>query len=417
MLLGVIADDFTGATDIAGFLVAGGVRTTQSIGVPDDDLDVEAEAVVISLKSRSCPADQAVRDSLAALSWLRNRDCPQFFQKYCSTFDSTAAGNIGPVADGLLDELREDLSVICPALPVNGRTVYSGYLFVHGVLLAESGMRFHPVNPMTDSSLVRLMEAQARGTCGVITADTVDEGAEAVRRALSEIRSSGRRYAVLDTLKTAHLDVLGDAVGDMTLVTGGSGLAAGMAKTWGDRLVAPEKAADAGRPEGRKAVVLSGSCSEMTRAQVAAYESIAPALALDIAKCLDNPTYPDEIADWVLARGSGRWAPLVYATTDPKTLGAVQDRFGNDASMAVERTFASLAQRLAETGFDRFIVAGGETSGAVVQALGIRGLHIGPQIAPGVPWVRAVDKSYSMALKSGNFGRERFFFECQEDGA
>ena len=438
MLLGIIADDFTGAADIAGFLVANGTSTTQIIGVPPDDLDVEAEAVVISLKSRSCPASQAVADSRAALAWLRNRNCRQFYLKYCSTFDSTAGGNIGPVTDALLDDLDDDFTVICPALPVNQRTVYNGYLFVNGVPLAESSMRFHPINPMTDSSLVRLMEAQAAGTCGVVTWETVERGEWEVRRALDEIRGAGRRYAVLDTLNTAHLDVLGRAVGDLTFVTGGSGLAAGMARSWAEtgQLARRDPAetgqptrrdsaetgqparrdpADAGRPTGREAVVLAGSCSEMTRAQVSAYMAAAPARALDVGKCLDDPAYPHEISEWVLSVRGGRWAPIVYATADPETLRDIQERFGPEAGVAVEGTLAALAQLLAGEGFDRFIVAGGETAGAVVQALGITAFHVGPQISPGVPWVRAVDGSYSFALKSGNFGQEQFFFDCQED--
>jgi uncharacterized protein YgbK (DUF1537 family) len=414
MLLGVIADDFTGATDIAGFLVASGVSTTQVIGVPSDDLDVSAEAVVVSLKSRSCPPAQAVAESLASLAWLRRRGCPQVFQKYCSTFDSTPAGNIGPVADALLDTMGADFTVVCPALPVNGRTIYNGYLFVNGVPLAESGMRHHPVTPMTDSSLVRLMDAQSKGTTGVVSFDTVETGVDAVRRALDELRRAGRRYAVLDALTNAHLDTLGAAVADMALVTGGSGLVPGMAKMWADRLSDPAHAADAGRPRGRKGIVIAGSCSQMTNRQVAAYRTEAPAFVVDPARCVDDPqAYAGELAGWVTSAEGGRWAPLVYATTDPQQLHDIQDRFGQRAGEAIESTFAALAARLGEAGFDRFIVAGGETSGAVVQALGVKGLHIGPQIAPGVPWVRAVDKPYSLALKSGNFGAERFFFDCQ----
>jgi 3-dehydrotetronate 4-kinase len=416
MLLGVIADDFTGATDIAGFLVANGVSTSQIIGVPADGLVVEAEAVVISLKSRSCPPEQAVAESLASLAWLRRCGCPQIFQKYSSTFDSTAAGNIGPVADALLDALGQDFTVVCPALPVNGRTVYHGYLFVSGVPLAESGMRHHPVTPMTDSSLVRLMERQSKGTCGVVTADTVDAGVEAVRRSLDDLRQAGRRYAVLDALTTAHLKVLGRAVADMALVTGGSGLAAGMAKAWADRLVDPQRAAEAGRPTGCKPVVLAGSCSEMTNRQVAHYLEQAPAFAVEEERCLaDAAAYAGEIAAWVTTQRSRRWAPLVYATTEPQRLKGIQRRHGVAVSLAIEATFAALARHLGDAGFDRFIVAGGETSGAVVQALGVRGLHIGPQIAPGVPWVRAIDKPYSLALKSGNFGQPSFFFDCQAD--
>lgn len=416
MLIGVIADDFTGATDIAGFLVSCGVATTQLIGVPPADLAVEAEAVVISLKSRSCPADEAVADSLAALAWLRARDCPRIYQKYCSTFDSTRKGNIGPVADALLDALGADFTVICPALPVNGRTIYNGYLFVGDVLLEDSGMRDHPINPMTDSSLVRLMEAQSIGRAGVVTAAVVARGPAAVKAELDALRAAGKRYAVLDALTDAHLDTLGAAVADMPLVTGGSGLAAGMAKAWRRRNQDPSRAAAAGAPQPGRGVVISGSASQMTNRQVAEYKAKAPSFPVDPVRCLaDQAGYAREMAAWVQAQPRAGLAPLLYATTDATTLKDIQARFGAAASMAIEATFAALARQLAEAGFTRFVVAGGETSGAVVQALGVSGFHIGPQIAPGVPWVRAVDKPYSLALKSGNFGAPSFFFDCQPE--
>lgn len=411
MRLGVIADDFTGATDIAGFLVANGLRTVQLNDVPPADLQVEADAVVISLKTRSCPVAEAVAQSLAALEWLRARGCPQFFFKYCSTFDSTPQGNIGPVTDALLDSLGEDFTVICPVLPVNGRTIYNGYLFVNGVPLDESGMRHHPVTPMTDSNLMRLMDAQSRGRTGNVPSTVMDRGADAVRAALEELKAKGFRYAVLDALNDAHLVTMGQAVADMRLVTGGSGLADGMARAWGGS----DDAASTGRPAKGRAVILSGSCSQMTNAQVAAYRDAAPALAVSVERCLSEPGYADELAAWVEAQPADALAPLVFATTPPETLKALQARFGAaEASAAVERVFGALAQRLQAKGFNQFIVAGGETSGIVTQSLGIGGFHIGPQIAPGVPWVRAIGRPLSLALKSGNFGGERFFFEAQD---
>jgi 3-dehydrotetronate 4-kinase len=415
MRLGIIADDFTGATDIAGFLVANGLSTIQLNGVPDKALQVEADAVVISLKSRSCPVDEAISMSLQALDWLVARDCEQFFFKYCSTFDSTAKGNIGPVTDALLDALGEDFTVVCPALPVNGRTIYNGYLFVNGVPLNESGMRHHPVTPMLDANLMRLMEAQSKGKCGNVKSDDVDLGVEAVRSSLDKLRADGNRYAVLDVLNSAHVETVGRAVAGMKLVTGGSGLADGMAKAWTERLSDPEQAAAAGKPSGKRAVVLSGSCSQMTNAQVALYKQSAPSQAVDVVRCLNDAGYADELFAWITSQPAGDHAPLIYATTDPANLGEIQKKFGADkASAAVERVFGKLATLLANEGFDTFIVAGGETSGIVVQSLGVTGFHIGPQIAPGVPWVRAVDRPISLALKSGNFGKERFFFDAQQ---
>lgn len=411
MRLGVIADDFTGATDIAGFLVANGLRTVQLNGIPAADLPVDADAVVISLKSRSCPVEEAVSQSLASLAWLRDRGCPQFFFKYCSTFDSTPKGNIGPVTDALLDALAEDFTVICPVLPVNGRTIYSGYLFVNGVPLHESSMRHHPVTPMTDSNLMRLMDAQARGRTGNVPSSVMDKGVAALRAALAELKASGFRYAVLDALNDAHLTIMGQALEGMRLVTGGSGLADGMTRVWG----AKADAAAGSRPPRGNAVILSGSCSEITNAQVAAYRAAAPALPVSVERCIADAAYPEELVAWAVAQPRDGLAPLLYATTPPERVKELQDRFGaEEASTAVERVFGILARRLLEAGFDQFIVAGGETSGVVTQSLGIGGFHIGPQIAPGVPWVRAIGKPLSLALKSGNFGGERFFFDAQE---
>ncbi|MCQ4160639.1 four-carbon acid sugar kinase family protein [Roseomonas sp. GC11] len=413
--LGVIADDFTGATDIAGFLVANGLRTIQLNDVPDAALQVEADAVVISLKTRSCDPAEAVRQSLAALDWLRARQCQQFFFKYCSTFDSTPRGNIGPVTDALLAALGQDFTVICPVLPVNGRTIYCGHLFVNGVPLDESGMRHHPVTPMTDSSIMRLMEAQAQGKAGNVPAQVLDQGVEAVRAALAALKAQGVRYAVLDALNDRHLEVMGQAVADMPLVTGGSGLADGMARAWTSLHGEAGAAAAAGRPPKGRAVVISGSCSQMTNAQVAAYRAAAPSLLVEVERCIAEPGYAQELAAWVEAQEESALAPLVFATTDPAQLKKIQERFGAaEASTAVEHVFGEVAKLLRQRGFDQFIVAGGETSGVVTQSLGIRGFHIGPQIAPGVPWVRAVEMPVSLALKSGNFGAERFFFEAQE---
>lgn len=411
MKIGVIADDFTGATDIAGFLVAGGLTTVQMIGVPGDDVFSDAEAVVISLKSRSNPVEEAVADSLAALDWLRAQGCQQIFQKYCSTFDSTPQGNIGPVTDALMAALETDMTVICPSLPVNGRSVYMGHLFVGQELLQNSGMRHHPITPMTDSSLIRLMEAQAKGRCGLVPAAIIDKGSEAVQQRIAALRDEGCRYAVLDTLSDAQLEILGGAVKDMPLVTGGSGLGGGIAKALGGTI---NESAAAGAPLDGRGVVISGSCSEMTNQQVGFYRELAPTMDVDVERCLtDAESYGAELAAWVLDQPSGRLSPMITATAPLDRLREIQSRHGKTAAEAVEHAFAAAARKLAESGIIRFVVAGGETSGAVTQALGVTGFAIGPQIAPGVPWVRAVNRDLSLALKSGNFGQREFFLECQ----
>lgn len=412
--LGVIADDFTGATDIAGFLVANGLRTVQLNGVQAlRDAPEDVDAVVVSLKSRSNPAAEAVEQSLAALRFLREAGAGRFYFKYCSTFDSTPAGNIGPVTDALLAELGQDFTVVCPALPVNGRTTYQGYLFVGNVPLHESGMRNHPVTPMTDSNLMRLMEGQSEGRAGNVPASVVDQGADAVREALADLRRSGVRYAVLDAIHDEHLRTLGDAVADLTLVTGGSGLGGAIARATAS---GARPAQEAWTPGEGRGVVLSGSCSVMTNRQVEHYREQAPAFAVSVDRLLKDPAgYAAEVREWVLAQPADGPAPLVYATARPEEVRRLQETYGASVtSAAVEQLFADLASALAEAGVTRFIVAGGETSGSVTTALGVSGFHVGPQIAPGVPWVRSLDRRIDLALKSGNFGDVDFFTTAQQ---
>ena len=414
MLLGVIADDFTGATDIAGFLVENGMRTVQLNGIPKEEIDVNADAVVISLKSRSCPVDEAINDSVAALKWLQAKGCQQFYFKYCSTFDSTAEGNIGPVTDALLAELGEEFTMVCPALPVNGRTVYNGHLFVFQDLLSDSGMRNHPVTPMTDSSLIRMMDAQSQGTSGLVNFQVIEQGSQAVTERFEELKAQGNRYAVVDAFNAGHLVTLGQAAKSLKLVTGGSGLAAGIAKNWVEHLEDQSNAKQAGNPEKAAAVVFSGSCSVMTNQQVAVYKEKAPHFAIDVKACLTDESYSNQVFDWVMTNIESEFAPLVYATADATALKAIQQEFGAQASShAVEQFFSQLAIKLQQHGVKNFIVAGGETSGVVTQSLAVKGFHIGPQIAPGVPWVKSVEGELSLALKSGNFGDENFFAKAQ----
>lgn len=427
MVLGVIADDFTGATDIASFLVQNGLSTVQINGVPSGKLDTDADAIVISLKSRSCPADQAVHDSLQALKWLQQQGAERFYFKYCSTFDSTAKGNIGPVTDALLHALGETQTVMSPALPVNGRTVYKGHLFVMDQLLSDSGMRNHPVTPMTDSNLLRLIESQAEGKAGLIDAQTLESGVEKVQQKLAKLAQENIRYVVLDALNEEHLVIQGEALSAMKLVTGGSGLAIGVARaavkarqnkeTAQQQGEEQQQAQAAGYPGGERAVVLSGSCSTMTNAQVAKYRQQAPSKAIEIAAVLENVQgYATQLCDWIAQNSAQSLAPLLYATADNEALKKIQQQYGaQKSSEAIEHLFSLIVSELKNRGWQRFIVAGGETSGVVAQTLGIDVFHIGPVISPGVPWVKAVNQPISLALKSGNFGDENFFARAQTE--
>jgi uncharacterized protein YgbK (DUF1537 family) len=409
--LAAIADDFTGATDLASTLVAEGMRVVQVLGLPDEQTDIgDADAVVVALKSRTCDPGLAVRQSLTACDWLRGRGAGQIVFKYCSTFDSTARGNIGPVADALLEATGTPLALVCPAFPANGRTVYKGTLFVHDLPLAESSMKDNPLTPMRESSLIRLMEAQSGHRCGLIPWQTVRAGEEAVRARVAELAAAGHRYAVADALTDDDLRLLGAAARDHGLVTGGSGIATGLpGNLRGAGRIGAADAPSLPRAAGR-ALVLAGSCSTATREQIAQVRNIWPIRKIDVDAAAAGR---DEVAAAVAwADAQPAESPvLVYGSADPDEVAATQARYGAErAGALVEDTLGGIARLLHGKGFDRIIVAGGETSGAVVTALGAAALRIGPQIAPGVPWCEAMGATpLALALKSGNFGSETFF--------
>ncbi|WP_456269837.1 four-carbon acid sugar kinase family protein [Kushneria sp. AK178] len=418
-LLGCIADDFTGATDLASQLVSIGMRTVQTIGVPDEGLADElqnVDAVVVALKSRTIAAPEAVAQSLAALEWLRARGCEQFYFKYCSTFDSTAEGNIGPVTDALMAALDVPFTVACPALPANRRTVYNGYLFAGGVPLNESGMQDHPLTPMTDANLVRVMGSQTRHRVGLVEFDCVRQSSEAVRHRFDTLQADGVGVAILDAIEQRDLEVLGEACRDLTLVTAGSGLALGLGARWADQLTG-DNAAQLPAVPGREAL-LSGSCSRATLAQVEHAKRHYPHYFLDAQKLAAH--YRDEVdAALALCREQLDQGPvLIYASASPETVKAAQQALGvQQAGEIVERALGEIAEALVEElGVRRLLVAGGETAGSVVSALNVKGLQIGPSIDPGVPWTVTLGtgERLSLALKSGNFGSEDFMTKAWE---
>jgi uncharacterized protein YgbK (DUF1537 family) len=412
LLLGSIADDFTGATDLANTLVRQGMRTVQLIDVPDAATKLpDADAVVVALKSRTIPAADAVNQSLAALAWLERQGARQILFKYCSTFDSTDEGNIGPVADALLDRLGSDFTVFCPAFPENGRTIYKGYLFVADVLLSESGMRDHPLTPMRDPSLVRVLQRQTRHKVGLVPYATVSKGAPAISAAFAELRGKGFRHAVIDAVGDGDLLALGAAVADLRLITGGSGIALGLPENFRRAgLLARTESADALPIVRGLAAVISGSCSPATLAQVAAMRAQRPVFDIDPLAIAGGADVVGAALDFA-AREIGSGPVLISASAPPEQVRAVQEKLGRErAGTLVEEALAEIARRLVERGVRRLVVAGGETSGAVVKALGIKGLRIGPQIDPGVPWTASLgEPALLLALKSGNFGGVDFF--------
>ncbi len=410
-LLGCIADDFTGATDLANMLVRGGMRTVQSIGIPNADVlaDLDADAIVIALKSRTIPAAEAVEESLAALHWLQARGCEQIFFKYCSTFDSTAAGNIGQVSEALLAKLGSDFTLACPAFPENGRTIFRGHLFVQDQLLNECGMQNHPLTPMTDANLVRVLQSQTRLKVGLLRYDSVSQGVEKVRARIAELRAEGVNMAIADALSDADLHTLGAACADLPLLTGGSGLALGLPENF--RKAGKLRDVDAAKLEDISGgeVVLAGSASVATNGQVAAWlEANRPALRVDpLALAEGKPVVEEALA---FARDASQTV-LIYATSSPEEVKAVQQKLGVErAGALVEEALGQIAHGLLQAGVRRFVVAGGETSGAVVQALGVQLLKIGAQIDPGVPATQSTGaQPLALALKSGNFGSRDFF--------
>lgn len=419
MLIGCIADDLTGATDLGVTLAREGLSVTQLNGVPGADLQVpQADAVVVALKSRTNAPEEAVAWSLAALDWLRKQGAERIYFKVCSTFDSTPRGNIGPVAEALLTALDADFTVATPAYPRNGRTVYLGHLFVGSELLSDSGMRNHPLTPMTDANLVRVLAAQTRGRVELVSYADVEAGAEAVAARITALRANGVRHAVLDATRDAHLEAAGAACLDLALTTGGAGLGMGLARA----LVAQgrvKRGAQARLPVlDSPAVLLSGSCSGATLAQIDAVKNDYPGFRLEPEKLAAGAAHLDAALAWAYPK-LGETPILLYASAPPSSVSQARDALGQArAAQLVEDAFRRIARELAAKGVRRFVVAGGETSGAVVEALGVRALAIGPEIAPGVPWTWAVaGEPFQLALKSGNFGGPDFFRRAFEVAA
>ncbi len=406
MLLGCIADDFTGASDLANTLAKGGMATTQFVGVPEGAADAACEAGVVALKSRTIPVGEAIAQSLQALDWLQAQGCRQILFKYCSTFDSTPEGNIGPVAEALLDRLG-GIAVVCPVFPATGRTLFNGHLFVGDRLLSETGMRDHPLTPMTDPDIRRWLRRQTKGEVGLVPYATVRTGAAAIRTALSAEQAAGRRLAVADAVTDEDLVSIGEAIADHQLVTGGSGIALGL----------PANFRKAGLLSGRgttftgssgPVVALSGSCSQQSLRQVQQFEASHPALAIAPDAAMAGTIDAAKAFAWAMERLDSY--PMIYSSAAPDAVKAAQVRFGREAVAGrIEHLFAELAARLAQAGVTRIVVGGGETSGAVATALGGKAFAIGPEIDPGVPALAVEGSPVRLALKSGNFGAVDFY--------
>ncbi|MEM9044710.1 MAG: 3-oxo-tetronate kinase [Pseudomonadota bacterium] len=403
MLLGCIGDDFTGSSDLGNTLAKEGMRTVVYSGVPQTGAEPEVEAGVVALKSRTIPVKEAVSQSLAALEWLQAQGCTQFLFKYCSTFDSTPEGNIGPVAEALADRLSARGVIVCPAFPGTGRSVYQGHLFVGDRLLNQSGMESHPLTPMTDADLRRWLGPQTKLAVGHVPSATVFQGADAIRQALL---AAEEPLLVVDAIRDEDLYAIGAAASEQPLLTGGSGIAMGLPANFRSKGLI----GDAGltwRGEQGPCAILSGSCSQATRRQIAHHKTRYPTMEVPAESVMSGEVTAETVASWILATTD---LPLAYTSADPGTVAAAQDQFGREAvATRIEGLFAETAQLLCDRGLNRLIAAGGETSGAVVEGLGLSTMEIGPEIDPGVPAMRATGRPLTFALKSGNFGGDDFF--------
>jgi len=410
LLLGCIADDFTGATDLANNLVRAGMRVVQTIGVPNAPLSAEVDAVVVALKSRTISPQDAIDQSLQALQWLQGQGAQQIYFKYCSTFDSTAQGNIGPVTEALMHALQTDFTIATPAFPDNGRTVFKGYLFVGDVLLNESGMQHHPLTPMVDANLVRVMQAQCKSKVGLLSHKTIAQGTASIGQEITNLKQQGVRIAIVDAVSNDDLMRLGPALKGMPLVTAGSGVAIGLPQNFG--LSPTPQASVLPKASGLQAVV-SGSCSQATNRQVANFKASGrPTFLIDPLHLKGSW---EDLVQEALAWAQGHLATgpvLVYSTATPESVQAVQSQLGVEAAgHQVEQALAAIARGLLQQGVHQLVLAGGETSGACVQALSIEQLQIGLQIDPGVPWCHTDTPmgGVHITLKSGNFGTDDFF--------
>jgi uncharacterized protein YgbK (DUF1537 family) len=414
ILLGCIADDFTGATDLANNLVRSGMRTLQTIGIPETSNVAPVDAVVVSLKTRTIPVDEAIEQALSALAWLKASGAQQIYFKYCSTFDSTANGNIGPVAEALMRALDTDFTIATPAFPENKRFVFQGHLFLGDQLLNESGMQNHPLTPMHDSNLVRVLQSQSKLPIGLIDYQCVNEGSQSIEAKFQDLRLNSVGIAIVDAISNQDLFEIGRACKSLPLVTGASGIAIGLPQNF---FLSEASQAELLPVATGLQAILSGSCSQASNVQVATFiKAGLPAYQINPLHLANNPDTIQHAIDWAVAHFE-QGPILIYSTADPDAVKAIQNQLGiSEAGNLIENALAAIAQGLVAAGVRQLIVAGGEVSGACVQALGIKQLQIGSQIDPGVPWCYAnseiIDnQGIHLALKSGNFGSPDFFIK------
>ena len=415
--LGCIADDYTGASDLANTLTKCGLRTVQTIGIPADSFSLpNVSVVVVSLKIRSIAAAEAVAQARAADAWLRKRGASHVMYKICSTFDSTDEGNIGPVLDALRTDAGEAIAVVTPAFPETARTVYQGNLFVGAVPLNESPLKDHPLNPMRDANLVRVLARQSRSKVGLVDLKTVVAGAAAIRARLADLAKEGNGAAIADAVFERDLEAIGAAALERSVSIGASGLGLGLARGLiASGAVASTATETMGAPVGGRVACLAGSCSQATLTQIERAEQAMPVLRLDPDGLVDRPQEVQRALAWA-GEHLDRGPILLASSAAPDRVAAVQARHGRaETGHAIEQAMATIASGLLDRGARRLVIAGGETAGAVVDRLAIPAFLVGPEIAAGVPVLRTIGAKPAemvLVLKSGNFGGPDFFMDA-----
>ncbi len=408
MLIGVIGDDFTGSSDIANNLKKAGMSVTMYTGIPKDLNKKEtSQAAVIALKIRTAPIKKAVKESLNALKWLKEAKCKKYIFKYCSTFDSTQKGNIGPVIDALMENLKTDFTIACPSFPDAGRSLYYGHMFVNGIPLNESGMENHPLTPMTDHNLVRWLNYQTKNKVGLVDITTIKNGSSEIKKKINLLKKKGIRYSLVDTLDNTDFERICEGTNNLKLITGGSGIALGLPKIFKKQGLLLEENITLPKIKSYS-LIMSGSCSIATLEQVSIYKNKNPSLFIFPEKIINKPDYLKEVTEWTIKNKKKN--PMLYTSSKPEEVKKNQKKFGQEfIAEKIEKFFQTLVSKLYRENFKKIVAAGGETSGAVVKGLGIKELQIGEEISAGVPTMWDPNRSIKIALKSGNFGQKDFF--------
>jgi len=413
MIFAGLADDITGGMELAAVLAGQGVDC--SFVTNPDRVQLNREAVVIAQKTRTCAPRDALRMTACGLRAAMRANAAQIFFKYCATFDSTAKGNIGPCADFIARELGVDFTLFVPSFPEAERYVFQGHLFVQDRLVSESPKRFDPLTPMTDPDLVRVLQAQTAVVVGRLPLSILHRGPAAAEVHLTALRHDGVGYAIADAISNDDLAALAELTAEWRFMTGNSTIAGFYPPIWRRQgLIPPDRGPPSLPPIDGPAVVLAGSCADRTLEQLVAFEHHRPVIRIDPLEAAQRDLVPELFAQVQARLADG---PIAIASSArPADVKNVQDKLGvTGAAATIEDLLGRLASQLRRAGVRRFLVAGGETSGAILDHLGIESMQVGRYEAAGVG--RAVSEQenpIALCLKSGKLGPVDMFLPTLE---